>query len=488
MRLALAGFHIESVSFLPQFSTYEDFEQRTFRSETIVSELTDTNTVIGGMLDVCREEGMEAQPLVYAFLGALGPAEDRAVEEYADEIAAGLSKHKDIDGVLLHLHGASWAPSYHDPERYILEKVRTAVGPDIPVIVAFDYHGNIDTGTIEQATAAFAYQKSPHTDMGETGRRAAACMVAILKGELEPHMSVARPNVMVPSIFSATTLSPLTEILAEARRLETEADYFLDISVMAGFSYSDAPNTGFCVIAVSGKGKEDAEKHAARLSDRIWRERHALYRPNEIWTVEEGVKRAVSLSRKTDKPIVLLEHADRMNDSTYILSELIAKDVANAAVPFLYDILAAEMAAQAGVGNKAVISIGGHSSDKSGPRLEVACEILQVEEKSYHISGPVMTGSKVDLGLSALLKIGGIYVSVVSFPAFAIDKDPFIVFELDPFDFDIIVLRSKTHFRKVYEEIAEEILIIDTPDYGRADLKSLNYTNLDISNVFPFVP
>ncbi|PHQ69374.1 MAG: microcystin degradation protein MlrC, partial [Sneathiella sp.] len=94
---------------------------------------------------------------------------------------------------------------------------------------------------------------------------------------------------------------------------------------------------------------------------------------------------------------------------------------------------------------------------------------------------------KVNLGLAALLKIGGIYVSVVSFPAFAIDEDPFIVFGQDPHDFDIIVLRSKTHFRQVYEEIAEEILIIDTPDYGCADLESLRYVNLDTSTMYPFV-
>ncbi|PHQ67464.1 MAG: microcystin degradation protein MlrC, partial [Sneathiella sp.] len=402
MRLALAGFHIESVSFLSQISTYEDFEKHAFRSDMIISELTDTNTVIGGMIDVCCKEAIEIKPLVYAFLGALGPAEDRAVEKYADEIASGLSQIGEIDGVLLQLHGASWAPSYPDPEKYILEKVRKAVGPDKPIVVAFDYHGNIDTSTLEQATAAFAYQKSPHTDMGDTGRRAAACMASILKEELDPQMFIARPNVMVPSIFSATALSPLSDILAQARKFEVESEHFLDISIMAGFSYADAPNTGFSVIVVSGKGKQEAEKFAKYLSDRIWNERHALYRPEEIYTVQAGVAKALALSDSVRKPIVLLEHADRLNDSTYVLQELITQGAANAAVPFLYDSQAAKMAEQFGVGNRAVISIGGYSSDKSGPRLEVVCDVLQVEEKSYTISGPVLTGTKVNLGLAAL--------------------------------------------------------------------------------------
>lgn len=486
MKLAIAGFHIESASLLPAVSRYEDFEQNACRGEAIVEAYDGTNSVIGGFIDVCRGRGIDMAPLVYTYLGALGPAEDRAVECYAEEIADKLRQCRGLDGVLLHLHGASWAPAYPDPEQFILDKVRATVGPEMPVIVAFDFHGNIDRHTLRSVTAAFAYQKSPHTDMGETGRRAADCMARLLGGELAPSMAVARPGVLTPSIFSATGLRPLADILAEAREMERRSPVYLDISVMAGFSYADAPNTGFSVIAVSGGGPASAEAAARRLAGRIREAREELYRPEKIHTVDEAVSKAMAESLRYSKPIVLLEHADRLNDSTYLLSELIARKARNAAVPFLWDPEAAQIAAQAGVGAVINLKVGGHSSTKAGPRLEIECEVLQAEVKSYRVSGPMMNGTRVDLGQTALLRSGGVMVSVVSRPAFGVDEDAFTVFGLDPRDFDIIVLRSKTHFRQVYEELAREILIVDTPDYGPADLTLIPYRHLDTAKVYPF--
>jgi microcystin degradation protein MlrC len=97
----------------------------------------------------------------------------------------------------------------------------------------------------------------------------------------------------------------------------------------------------------------------------------------------------------------------------------------------------------------------------------------------------MLTGQEVDLGDTALIDIDGVIVSLVSRFAFAVDEDAFSIFGLRPQDFDVIVLRSKTHFRAVYEEIAEEIVIVDTPDWGTSELKSLPYRFLDKSNVYP---
>jgi microcystin degradation protein MlrC len=63
--------------------------------------------------------------------------------------------------------------------------------------------------------------------------------------------------------------------------------------------------------------------------------------------------------------------------------------------------------------------------------------------------------------------------------------DCFYQFEgLKPEDFDIILLRSKTHFREIYEPMCSEIVIIDTPDWGPAKLSELPYEFLP-KGVFP---
>jgi len=66
----------------------------------------------------------------------------------------------------------------------------------------------------------------------------------------------------------------------------------------------------------------------------------------------------------------------------------------------------------------------------------------------------------------------------------AIDDDPFKQFGFDPAEFDIIVLRSKTHFRAIYEKLAAEIIIVDTPDWGPAELTTLPFKNAR-DGVFP---
>jgi microcystin degradation protein MlrC len=489
-RVAIAGFHIESVSFLPVAATVDDFEAVAMRGQEIVETLRGTNTVMGGFIGVCESERVEMLPIVHTALGAVGPATDAAVSTYAQEISEGIRiAASQLDGVLLFLHGACWAPGYPDSERFIIDRVRSALGPGKPLIVAFDYHGNIDANTLAGATAAFAYRRSPHTDTGECGRRAATCMVRTLRGEIAPVWAVSKPGVLVPSIFSATALHPLADIIKEAKQIEEQSAGYTDITVMAGFSYADAHNTGFSVLCVTDGDAVRAQHIADHLSRRLHFERRALYRPIPVYGVTQALDHVLcrlANEPRAGRPFVLVEHADRMNDSTYLLAELLRRQVPRAAVPFLWDSAAARAAFEAGIGNHVALRLGGHSSEKAGPTLEVTARVVWAGPLSYRISGEYMNGMPVDLGLTALLDVQGVSVSVVSAFAFAVDGDPFYLFGQRPEDFELIVLRSKTHFRAFYEPLAREILIVDTPDQGAADLTLLPYRNLDTRHTFPF--
>src|SRR5690606_12514768 len=182
-----------------------------------------------------------------------------------------------------------------------------------------------DADTFASADAAFAYRKSPHTEAGETGERAADCMLRILRKEIRPVIKVAKPGLLVPSIFSATALTPLADIIADAAQTQAASPWYLDISVMAGFSYTDAHNTGFTVLAVSDQHADETQKIVNGISDTIHARRHDLYRPVPVYTPTEALDRAqdrlrdAKAEQRSLKPYVLLEHADRINDSTYVL-------------------------------------------------------------------------------------------------------------------------------------------------------------------------
>ena len=96
-------------------------------------------------------------------------------------------------------------------------------------------------------------------------------------------------------------------------------------------------------------------------------------------------------------------------------------------------------------------------------------------EKSFPMGGKMGRGRPVELGATAVIRVGEIVIWLISANLSAINLDPFEQFGMDHRDFDIVVLRSKTHFRAVWEDEAAEIIIVDTPDWGPALLDTLPY-------------
>lgn len=487
MRIALAGFNLESVSFLPEETTIEQFQHYESRGQDITDRFTGTNTVMGGFIDICREAGYEMVPIVMTEAGARGSAADSAFDHYAAIIREALrAESGKLDGVLLHLHGAMTTRSRTDPDRDIAAMVRDVIGTDLPFMLALDYHANLDAASVAPATATFGYHYSPHVDMGETGRRAGRCLVRTLQGEVQPVTAIAKPGLMVPSILSATTLHPLSDFVARSIALPEENPAIIDVSVFAGFSYADVPNCGFSVVVVANGDAELARRTAQQISDEIHDARVSLYKPGFAKPLAEGLDYAFDLAARSEKPVVVLEHADRMNDSTHVLRELVRRNAQNVAVPYLYDADSARLANKAGAGKTIRLSLGGKSDIRAGGPVEVEAEILWAGPKTYIGTGPMRKNSQINPGIVAVLKVGGITVSITETPLTCIDEDAFIQFGMDACDFDVVVLRSKTHFRAVWEPLAEEIVIVDTPDWGPADLLTLPYRNVPRERTYPF--
>jgi microcystin degradation protein MlrC len=130
----------------------------------------------------------------------------------------------------------------------------------------------------------------------------------------------------------------------------------------------------------------------------------------------------------------------------------------------------------AGEGAEVALRLGGHSAPLAGGPVSVVARVDAVRpDFTYRGTGQMRAGSEVRLGDSVLLDVRGMKISVTSLSQSAIDFDPFLQFDLDPADFDIVLLRSKTHFRAAWEGFAAEIIIVDTPDYGPADVSGLPY-------------
>jgi microcystin degradation protein MlrC len=482
MRVAVAGLALESVSFLPTLVKADVMDAACMRGGEMLDGLRGTASVGGGFLAVLEAEGIEPVPVLYADASAAGSLDDAAFGAYRREIVAGLEATRP-DGVLLFLHGAMTTDRRSHPDCELLRAVRETVGPRVPVMVALDLHGNLDPAMAELADGLLAFHHSPHIDMAETGERAATCLVRTLQGRIRPRAHIRKVDVVLPSIVTATGLHPLADIKAEARELQRTTPGLLDLSVLTGFAYADVHWIGFSVVAVTDD-EVDPGPPLEHIAGRIEGERHALLGAERVRGLEEGVRHAVEVARGASRPVVLLEHADRLNDSTHGLRELLRQGVRRAAVPYLVDPLAAWHACRAGEGATVRLEVGGRSSERAGGPVTVEGQVLWAGEKSYIGTGPMRRGRRIDLGRSAVIDTGDIVISLITRSVAAIDRDPFDRLGLDPLDFDLVLLRSKTHFRAVWEELAQEIVIVDTPDWGPSDLRTLPYRQVR-PGVFP---
>jgi microcystin degradation protein MlrC len=476
LKIGVAGLGHETITFWPGTTGLEEFEREALHGWKIIEARRGTNTAIGGFIDVCENEGIELHPVCQAFGGATATVADEAFNFYLREIVEGFRGAK-LDGVLLALHGAMVTESLLNPETHLVKAVRRVVGRDTPIMATLDLHGNLDPALLSYATAIFGYHSSPHTDRAETGRRAAKALLATLDGEIHPVSAVEKPGLVIPSVFSATGIRPAREIIQRLKKW-MEHPGIVDASALFGFAWSDVPQIGFSAVVIADGDAVLAREVAQDLARLAWERRKELIGAGRLYSVEQGVARAIALAGEASRPIILLDHADRTNDTTFVLRELLSQGAEGAAVPLFYAPKAAQRCCEADIGSRVKVSVGGSTGWRDGGPLEVEGEILWAGEARYKGTGPMTQGLEIDLGDTAILEVNGLWLQVVSRRNSLIDEDPFIQFGYDPRDFNIILTKSKTHFRAVYEELGEEIIIVDAPGQCPADLTVFEYRNI----------
>ena len=114
----------------------------------------------------------------------------------------------------------------------------------------------------------------------------------------------------------------------------------------------------------------------------------------------------------------------------------------------------------------------------------IKVEVIWTGKPKFQMGGLMGKGRPVDLGFTAIVKVKNILIWLISANISAINLDPFEQFGMDHLDFDLVLLRSKTHFRAVWEKESCGIVIIDTPDWGPASLDTLSYEHAR-KGVFP---
>jgi microcystin degradation protein MlrC len=116
---------------------------------------------------------MEAVPLLHLNIGSGGPIGADMLRGFIAELLAALRAAAPVDGVLLGLHGSFAAAGVDDADGEVMEAVRRAVGPGVPIMAALDQHCNISSLMVDSADVLSVMRTYPHTDGAERALRSA---------------------------------------------------------------------------------------------------------------------------------------------------------------------------------------------------------------------------------------------------------------------------------------------------------------------------
>jgi microcystin degradation protein MlrC len=483
MRIAVLHFSHETVTFLKNDTTLEDFTYPGSPAKGEALLKFDSKNYMGGFVKVAREfDGVELvgieSPLWPRTGTGSGWITHEAYETFVGKMIAELKSNGPFDGAYLCVHGAMGVRGVARPEAELARRVRKAVGPKAFIAATFDLHGNEDEEFLKYADMAFTVKYFPHYDGYLQGERTARTLVRAIRGDYKPaHVTVKVP-IISPTVLQWTGASPWSDLVQRALVWEaTEPDVY--INLFFGFPFADVVDVGMTIQVLSNGNPELAAKIGRDMAETAWRHREALLNSTKVHTIPEGVALAKQAVRDGKTPVVLADHSDRSGSATWLLREIVAQDLSNTLIATIADakVTAGLKAQGAKAGDAFDMEIGGLVDESAGQPVRIKGTILRAVEGHGQFWVVIAFGRGNVLILSTYL------VQIM---------EPFSLrnLGLDIGAFEMMAIKSRVHFRRGFHDngFAKTILLAEPaePFLGTVRLDKLPYENVDLNRFYPY--
>ena len=480
MRILSAGIQHETNTFAVTPTTLADFQRDSdcgpeFDGGDHVVELyRDTGTIHGGYLDAADAGGFELQPLLVAHAQPAGRVTNETFNWLLNATLDRTKAALPCDGVLLDLHGAMVTDAHEDAEGVILDAVRELVGPDVPIVATFDYHGNITRRMVDAANVLIGFDTYPHVDMRERGFEAGELLARIVRGEVNPVQAYRQLPLLTMPPMQCTLREPMQSFMAGVHKLELRP-CMLTATVAMGFPFADIYDAGVTVLATADGDTELAEQAADELAIGLWNLRDELQ--PKLTTIEETIR---FCNEHNDGLVILADGSDNPGggapcDGTVALAALLKTDFQGAVVGVLYDPETVQQASAAGVGSTIRARIGGKTDDRHGETIETDAHVRTLSDGRFIYGGPMRRGLDGDFGPMVVLSIGGVEVVLASRRQQLLDAEMLRIVGITPEKRRLLVAKSAVHFRADFGPLAAHIFDADTPGIHRPDFANYTY-------------
>ena len=475
-RVLVAEFKHETNTFCHEKTGKKQFENRYIKyDEEIIAFFNGTKVEMGAFIDVSRKEHFKIVPAVAANAWPGGTVTRDMFDMVKANIINKINKEKNIDAILLSLHGAMVLEDGPDGEGELLESIRKVVGKDIPIMTSLDLHANITEKMVLNANGLFPFDNYPHTDMYDRGHEAGVNLAKMLRREIKPVMKIKKIPLLSPNL--ETGQKPHKEFLDMAHHWE-ESPKVISVSIVTGFPYADIYDGGVTVIAQTNGDVVLAEQIVDQISKAIMKKHKDFLR--KTISVEEAVTIGMESS---EKPVVIADVADNPGsgspgDGTKILRKLIEMKAKNVGFAIIPDPETVNKAIYAGVGTSVSVELGGKSNYNLGEPIKISAIVKTIADGKFINKGPMSRGLQNNLGRTAVLDINGIEVIVTERRFQPWDPEIFRRMGIEPTEKQILVVKSALHYRAAFEKFAKKIIDVDAPGLAPADIKLLNLKNI----------
>jgi microcystin degradation protein MlrC len=473
MRIAIGEMAHETNSFRAGLTGVDRFQAMEWQhGKEILERHQGVRDFLGGMIAAGSQLDIEIVP---TFAATAEPSATIAGDAYAtmrDELLAGLRAAGNVDAICLSLHGAGSAEGIDDIEGTLLAEVREVVGPDLPLVVTLDLHGNMTPAMVEHADLLLNCHEYPHVDCYERGMEAIELAAKLVRGEIRPQMHLETLPMM---ISPATTMEgPGGEITQACFAWEARPG-IIDCALAHGFPQTDVPIISTSVLATADGDSDLARTAAQAVARQIWEMREAFR--DDLPGADEAVQKALASEAL---PVIIAEVSDNSGggapaDGTHLLRVLLRENLPNTCFGFLADPEVARQAHEAGTGATIAIRLGGKTDELHGEPIETSAYVKCLTDGRFRYTTPMGAGAQENLGLMARLVIGNVDVLVASTRSQTLDAEVFLLHGIDVTRYRIVALKSTQHFRAGFAHLAGTIIRCDPPGITTSNLGQLPY-------------
>ncbi len=486
-RIAVMRLWHETVPFLPNETTLEDFlyPGSPARGDALLG--SDKRGAIGGFVKVAREYGAELVGIESPGSPKTGTGSGWITREAYEHFVGAMIGHlrkeaaeAPFDGAYLALHGAMAVKGIDRPEAELARRVREALGPEAVIVGTFDPHGNEDEAFLEHADLAFAYKYYPHYDSHLQGERAARTAVRAIRGDYRPAHAVRQVPILSATVYQWTGREPWSTLVQRCLTWEArEPDLY--VNFFYGFPWSDVPDLGMCFQVIANGDEPLAQRVADDLAETAWRLREELFSATPIHPLAEAMDALAEAAGQGALPAVLADYSDRSGNATWILGEVVARDLGRVLIATVRDERLLRRLAEAGAeeGGDFDAEVGGYIDESAGAPVRVQGTLRRFRAPNEAGRGEAW----IDFGRGNRLVVSQHLVQVTTPRSLAEAGH-------DLEDFDVFAIKSRVHFRRGFDDsgFAPTILIVDPPgDFlGTTRIDALDFENVRVNDFYPF--